>query len=56
MRSIGDILMGLLLANETPAYNLYGIFRFHSDLMALNDFATHTGVPGMEVSPLRPYQ
>lgn len=52
MRSIGDILMGLLLADETPAYNLYGLFRFHSDLMSLNEFATQSGIPGMEVGPL----
>lgn len=52
MHLVGNVLMGLLLADDMPAYNLYGLFRFHSDLMALQSFASTSEIPNMEVQTL----
>lgn len=52
MRMVGDVLLGTLLTDETPAYNLYGLLRFHADLMVLQSFAFRTGIAVMEVRQL----
>lgn len=49
MRMVGDVLLGTLLTDDTPAYNLYGLLRFHADLMVLQSFAFRTGISVMEV-------
>ena len=49
MHMVGDVLLGTLLTDETPAYNLYGLLRFRADLMVLQSFAFRTGISVMEV-------
>lgn len=50
MGMVGDVLLGTLLEDETPAFNLYGLLRFHADLMVLQSFAFQSEYPAMEVS------
>ena len=49
MQLVGELLMGMLLTEEVPAYNLYALFRLNDDVLALADFATRADVTGMEV-------
>ncbi len=51
MRMVDNVLLGTLLTDETPAYNLYGVLRFHADLMVLQSFAFRSGIAVMEVRP-----
>lgn len=54
MKVVGDVLMGTLLGEETPAYNLYGLFRFNTDLMYLQTYANESPIPHMEARTTPP--
>ena len=49
MLLVGELLVGMLLSEEVPAYNLYALFRLNDDVLALADFATRADITGMEV-------
>ena len=50
MQCVGELLINLLLAEEMPAYNLYGLFRYNGDCLAIYNYAIKTGIPGLEVT------
>jgi hypothetical protein len=49
MRCVGDLLLNHLLAEEMPCYNLYGLFRYNGDCLAIYNYAVMAGIPGLEV-------
>eukprot|EP00884_Botryococcus_braunii_P001705 jgi/Botrbrau1/11535/Bobra.0393s0014.1 len=44
---LGDEMMALLEEDAVPAFNIYAIFRFHDDLMAICQFAETCAVPDL---------
>lgn len=49
MDLVGRMLLGMLLSDDVPAFNLYGLFRLHGDALALAEFAAKTDIPGLQV-------
>lgn len=46
---LGDEMMALLEEDAVPAFNIYAMFRFHDDVMAICQFADTCAVPDLAV-------